>query len=58
MTLVLQYICVRQLLLSLPNLQTAIKIISHLQEKQSSVYILLQPHSPHRAQSLFQLFRL
>lgn len=46
-TLLLQYICVRQLLLSPPNLQTAIKIISHLQEKQSGIYILLQLHSPH-----------
>ena len=54
-TLVLQYICIRQLCLLPPNLQTAIKIISHQQEKQPDVYVLLQLHSTHTE---FQLWRL
>lgn len=54
-TLVLQYICIRQLLLSQPNLQMATKVISHLQKKQPGIYILLQLHSTRTA---FQLWRL
>lgn len=54
-TRVLQYICIRQLLLSPPNLHTATKIIPHLQEKQPGIHILLHLHSPHTA---FQLWRL